>query len=69
MSDFIEVCGLWVTEKDDGSKYMSGPCGKVRFFVFPNKSDNPKAPTHRLLMAENKKREDRVRDNDTGDPF
>lgn len=57
MTDFIEVCGLWVAEKADGTKYMSGPSGKLRYFVFANKSDNPKAPTHRLLVAKNEKRE------------
>jgi hypothetical protein len=67
VSDFIEVCGLWVTEKADGSKYMSGPAGKLRYFVFPNKSDNPKAPTHRLLVAKNEKREE-AKDDD-GAPF
>jgi hypothetical protein len=63
----IEICGLWVTEKDDGRKFMSGSAGSVRYFVFPNKSDNPKAPTHRLLVAKNEKREE-AKDDD-GAPF
>jgi hypothetical protein len=60
---------LRVPEQADGTKYMSGPSGKLRHFVFPNKSDNPTAPTHRLLVAKNEKRDDGVKDNASDSPF
>jgi len=60
-----EVCGLWERTSANGREYIGGrldeksgdvtiPAGSF-VMVFPNDSDNPRAPAFRLLWSPPKK--------------
>lgn len=59
-SNMQEVCGLWERTSANGREYIGGrspddeditiPAGSF-CMVFPNESDNPRAPAFRLLFS------------------
>ena len=60
-SNIEEICGLWERTSSNGREYIGGrvsdedgditiPAGSF-VMVFPNDSDNPKAPAFRLTYA------------------
>ena len=59
-STLIEIGALWEQETKDGRVYMSGKLGDshhARLVLFPNDSENPKAPNWRVYITPGKKRE------------
>ena len=59
-SSMIELCGLWERTSQNGREYIGGrvadgedltiPAGSF-VMIFPNESDNPKAPSFRALFS------------------
>jgi len=45
-------CGLWEKETKDGKKYWGGKFEGKRFFLWENKSDNPRAPQYNLNIVD-----------------
>ena len=60
-SGLIEIGALWEQETKAGKIYMSGKLGessKARIVLFPNDSENERAPQWRVYLAPNRPREE-----------
>ena len=53
MKDPNELGALWLREGPKG-EYMTGEVNGVKVVCFRNRSDNPKAPTWRVLKSQPK---------------
>ncbi|HNZ27523.1 MAG TPA: hypothetical protein PLG34_13455 [Spirochaetota bacterium] len=68
-SPIIQICGLWLNEKKDGSsKYMKGLSGNVEYLIFKNKNKiEEKQPDYYLCLSKHRKKE--VATTEIEDPF
>jgi hypothetical protein len=66
---FTEIGGLWRTKSGKGlsGKIKVAIPADTSIFIFDNKSDNPKAPIHKMFIE--KKGQPEPRPDDEGAPF
>jgi len=54
-NDLISFGGLWKNTSKSGKTYLSGYFGDAKLMIFPNKSDNEKAPDYKVYIAKGKR--------------
>ncbi len=57
-SPIIQICGLWLNDAKDGSKYMKGRLGNVDILIFKNRNKTAENhPDYQLCLARHIKKE------------
>ena len=55
----VKISGLWAGETKDGTRYLSGGNGSVRYSIWPNgfAEDGDNQPTHILYVEQAQKKD------------
>jgi hypothetical protein len=57
-SKLLQLTGLWLQDGKEGQKYMAGPLGNVKVYVFKNtRKTDAKQPDYYLSLGEKPKQE------------